>query len=189
MFSRKYSLICSLMMVTKVISNTWLDANGFSCEDYKSKGYCLNGSYGPKWRYDVEGQFQDHADENGFDAGDKCCECIPSTSHVFIILNCPVRTEPDNDLTWYDSSGLTCQFYRDEGWCERFGYGNVFSNANCIYLLHLVSSFGMNRAWKSVSFIPLFLLSNSHTFSTNRIFYYLVHHRPQLAWRREFRIS
>ena len=100
----------------------WRDARGLSCADYTTLNFCALGSYGPAWRYDVDKLFKDYADEDGFDAGDKCCECVLSSSVTFIVLGCEARTETDNSI-WYDSNGHTCAFYQDHELCKHGGYG------------------------------------------------------------------
>ena len=100
---------------------SWIDSIGRNCTTYVSEAMCLAGSYGPKWKHDVDGHFQDYADDDGIDAGDRCCECIPSDSLKFTALGCPNRIEPDR--LWQDVSGLTCPFYIQKGWCQYFGYG------------------------------------------------------------------
>ena len=100
----------------------WSDSRSYTCVQYKSMGFCKSGSYGPNWRFDVDGVFRDYADADGFDASDRCCECIPSTSHTFSHLGCTPRDEPDNSM-WIDIAGHSCSFYRQHGWCKNFGYG------------------------------------------------------------------
>ena len=108
-------------------SETWSDGRAITCEQYKSLNYCKLGSYGPNWRFDVDGLFRDYVDADGFDASDRCCECIPSTSTKFSHLGCNPRNEPDNDKMWVDLAGHSCIFYREHGWCEYFGYGMFMS--------------------------------------------------------------
>ena len=107
-----------------VKGDEWRDKNGLSCTEYVIRKYCLNGSYGPGWRQDVQGLFRDHADSVGFDASERCCECMSSFTSQFSKLNCPVRVEPDNEH-WYDSIGNTCQSYRETNLCDTFGYGTL----------------------------------------------------------------
>ena len=102
--------------------SSWVDSVGRSCADYTSGSLCLNGSYGPKWRYDKYGLFKHFADDNGFDASDRCCECILSSSPYFIAQSC-AREEDNESLVWYDVIGHTCLFYDDNQWCENFHYG------------------------------------------------------------------
>ena len=100
-----------------------MDARGLSCADYTTLKYCALGSYGPAWRYDADKLFKHYADEDGFDAGDKCCDCVLSSSFQFNHLGCS-RTETDNGV-WYDSNGHTCDYYRDQGLCKYGEYGKM----------------------------------------------------------------
>ena len=104
-----------------VNGDEWRDKNGLPCTEYVIRKYCLNGSYGPGWRQDVQGLFRDHADSVGFDASERCCECMSSFTDTFK-QRCPLRVEPDNEL-WYDLIGNTCQSYRETNLCDTFGYG------------------------------------------------------------------
>ena len=101
----------------------WRDARGLSCADYTTLNFCALGSYGPAWRYDVDKLFKDYADEDGFDAGDKCCDCVLSSSLRFNDMGCS-RTETDNSI-WYDALGHTCDYYRDQGLCKHGEYGTM----------------------------------------------------------------
>ena len=102
----------------------WRDARGLSCADYTTLNFCELGSYGPAWRYDEDKLFKHYADDDGFDAGDKCCDCVLSSSFQFNHLGCETRIETDNSI-WYDSNGHTCAFYQDHHLCQRGGYGRV----------------------------------------------------------------
>ena len=128
--------------------NEWVDSLGRMCDVYVSEGMCYQGSYGPRWRYDVQGHFQDYADEAGIDAGDRCCECIPSTSAKFITLGCPNRNEPES--IWHDSSGLTCHFYRNQGWCKYFGYGKFIDFLYFFFICGQEAGGTFKKKWNSI---------------------------------------
>ena len=120
------NIFMAICIETSQSNEIWMDNRGYSCSVYEIE-FCKSGSYGPNWRFDVEGLFRDYADVNGFDASDRCCECIPSSSITFTHLGCSPRVEehdmPENDRIWVDAVGHPCQFYREPGWCKYFGYG------------------------------------------------------------------
>ena len=128
------SLVLLNIIVALTEVSAWIDAEGRSCDTYVELGLCLDGSYGPNWRQDKDGLFKNYVNNEGFDATDKCCECIPSTSHTFTHLGCPPRIiETDVVVApeWYDALGHTCLFYRDKNWCSSFGYGKSSVNLVC----------------------------------------------------------
>jgi hypothetical protein len=45
-----------------------------TCQDYVTKGWCADGSYGAHWLASF-GTFSDYADANGSHAGQACCAC------------------------------------------------------------------------------------------------------------------
>lgn len=52
----------------------WTSRTGESCLDYKTKGWCKAGTYGPQWGANY-GEFSKYEDSNGVDASQACCEC------------------------------------------------------------------------------------------------------------------
>ena len=116
----------ALSMCHDTQAEEWSDVNGRSCDLYRTELLCRDGSYGPGWRFDLDGTFLNYKNVDGIHAGDRCCECIPSTSHTFSHLGCSPRSVPDSNI-WYDAIGHTCQQYRQNGWCEFFGYGKLLS--------------------------------------------------------------
>ena len=120
----KFTIIVAIIHVlcANGDDSEWRDARGLSCANYTSMKLCEHGSYGPSWRYDVNKLFKHYTGKDGLHAGDKCCDCILSSSHAFVILGCETRSETDNSI-WYDSLGHTCAYYTDLGWCENGSYG------------------------------------------------------------------
>ena len=94
--------------------NIWVDSLGRSCADYIAGSLCMNGSYGNRWRYDKYGLFKHYADDNGFDATDKCCECANPALGSYRLLQC----ELESFTIWEDSRGLTCEQYVEKGFCK-----------------------------------------------------------------------
>ena len=65
-------------------ANEWRDAGGHSCKDYLDRSWCSGIGKGSGWDK-VWGGFDILADGDGFDASDKCCDCIePSDSEGYI---------------------------------------------------------------------------------------------------------
>jgi len=55
----------------------WRSSTGATCADYVRHRWCENGDYGRGWGTSF-GVFADYANNDGLDASEACCECIPS---------------------------------------------------------------------------------------------------------------
>ena len=130
----RIATIAAILKLSLSDDAAWRDSRGLSCADYTNSKFCLHGSYGPKWRFDVDKLFKHYANADADDASDMCCECILSSSDKYQYLNCPPRTATDSHI-WYDSIGHTCAYYADFGLCQDGGYGTLWYNLFCYDLI------------------------------------------------------
>ena len=92
-------LLISTILLSNIyaVVSQWVDSRGYTCETYANLDLCIAGSYGNGWRFDVDGTFKDYADSNGYDASDKCCDCILSSSLRYLSEGCN-REELDSTM-------------------------------------------------------------------------------------------